>query len=231
MLKLRQPILTLALSLASLLVVSATTSAAPVYDVFGPLPALQAGGSINQNVAIANSVSGLTLGLTAQQRYFNPALTNNGAGTFFAGTGQNNGLGSSAYQGALWNFNFYIQNTSMNVYTYTLFYGQVGGPTYSFNPALDTDAYAFAGSLQDSQNLLFSNFGGAPNAFSGTFDPNANADYQFLLQAFDINGTVVAQSGIVVRVGTGNVPEGGSTLALLSLALGGAAFFRRKLVA
>jgi VPDSG-CTERM motif len=206
--------------------------AAPQYGTFGPLPALTAGGSINQSVAISTA-PGLTIGLTAQQRYFNPLVTNNGAGTFFAGTGQNNGGpgSSSAFQGSLWNFDFFIGGTNIAGYTFTLSYGLVGAQIYSFNPLLDLDA-PVGGTFQDSQNLLFSNFGGAPNAFAGLFDPNANADYEFTLTARNLAGGIAATSDIIVHVGSGSaVPDTGSTLLMLTGALAGLTLLRRRMLA
>ena len=210
--------------------------AAPVGNVysFGPLPNLTAGGTPTKNVAITTALNGnLILGLSAQQRYFNPAVTDNGAGMFFAGTGQNNGLGSSAYQGALWNFDFYIENKTSNLFTYEITYGLVGGTVYTFDPAADADA-SHAGTLQDSQNLMFSNFGGAPNAFAGTFDPNADANYQFSLTAKS-RGSLLGETHITVRVGNGSpvpsVPDAGSTSMMLGVALAGIAGLRRKFAA
>lgn len=59
-------------------------------------------------------ISVITLGLTAHQRFFNPPLTNDGAGTFGATPGQNNGLPPSTSTGiyATWNFAFYINSSS-----------------------------------------------------------------------------------------------------------------------
>ncbi len=205
-----------------------------MFIAYGPLPNLTAGGTPTKNVAITTALNGnLILGLSAQQRYFNPAVTDNGAGMFFAGTGQNNGLGSSAYQGALWNFDFYIESKTSTSFTYEIAYGLVGGTIYSFNPELDTDA-PHAGTLQDSQNLMFSTFGGAPNGFAGTFNPSADADYQFSLTAKS-GQTLLGETHITVRVGNGSpfpsVPDAGSTSMMLGVALAGIAGLRRKFAA
>lgn len=217
---------------------SSVALAIPVYDTFGPLPALTAGGTTEKNAAISTGLNGaLTLGLSAQQRYSNPPLTDDGEGTFFAGTGQNNGLSGSHPQGALWNFDFYINNTSTTKLTYSIAYGLVGGTVYTFDP---TPWYSDQ-SFQDSQNLMFSNFGffGPANGFASSFDPNANADYEFLLTATDKQNNVVAASGINVRVGTGSslldpgspVPDTGSTCMMLGFAFAGIASLRRKFAA
>lgn len=76
----------------------------PSYTTFGPLPAATFGGTGIPNSAVSitrvvNPSGGgdLTLGLTAHQRYDNPAVTNNGAGTFFAGAGNDSAHGAPNY--------------------------------------------------------------------------------------------------------------------------------------
>ena len=72
------------------------------------------------------------------------------------------------------------------------------------------------GDAQDSWNLGMAFFTGAP-----AFDPTASGEYDFMLQVFRI-GNEVATSAISVVVA--NVPEAGSSIALLglgALALGG----------
>ncbi len=59
----------------------------PKFDSFGPLPAATYGGTgiPNDPSAITTIVDGsntITLGLTATPRYYNPAIKNDGAGTF-----------------------------------------------------------------------------------------------------------------------------------------------------
>ena len=92
----------------------------PVFTSFGALAAATFGGSgiPNDAVAITQIVDGdnvITLGLTAHQRYFNPPLVNDGAGTFAAGPGSNfgdpgnpGGPGPGTALGATWNFAFYV---------------------------------------------------------------------------------------------------------------------------
>jgi protein with PEP-CTERM/exosortase system signal len=232
----KKQILTLSLGLLS----ASMAMAAPTYTSFAPLPALIAGNTPAKDVAITTSVSGgLTLGLSVQQRISNAAPTDDNAGTFFVGTGSNFGnpalpAGPSIYQGSTWNFDFYIGGQSVGAYIYELSYGLAGGTVYTFNPTLDVDAITFfgtTGAYQDSQNLMFSNFGTVPNAFAGSFDPNADATYELLLKATPIasTGGAVVQSGITVVVGRGSaVPDAGSTLALMGAAFVGIAGLRRK---
>jgi hypothetical protein len=218
---------------------SALAFASPTFDTFGALPAATFGGSGNPNAAVAITTSGsLTLGLAAQQRYFNPALTNDGAGTFFATAGQNDGLAGKS-QGALWNFDYYINNTTTaeaDPFTYTLEYGRVGGTVYSLNPLGIADNGTVSGfGGQNSQNLSFPFYGTLAGfqfnnfALSGDFDPAVNAVYQFDLIAKDANLTEQARVGILVNVSGGSsVPDGGSSCLLVGVALLGLVGFRRK---
>ena len=86
-----------AVALAASLGITGEAVSAPVFDVFGPLSeATFGGGGIpNDNMAITTITTGaddfktvITLGLSATRRHSNPALTNDGAGTFFAGGGR-----------------------------------------------------------------------------------------------------------------------------------------------
>jgi hypothetical protein len=132
--------------------------------------------------------------MSATQRYGNPALTNDGAGTYFAGAGSNTGPGSPAEtaEGALWNFNYYINIDSttetLEDYQITIFYDF--DTAFDNGPAglgtIDVTA-AIAGSgatlVEDSQNLMFSFLAtGVPGvvfAPGGAFDPLALGEYNF----------------------------------------------------
>lgn len=213
---------------------------------FGPLPAANFGGSGNPNSAVQvttwnSPIAGdtITLGLAAQQRYTNPALANNGAGTYYANPGANV-QGPSATLGALWNFDYYINVSSSDIgrYHFKLL--------YDFDPAANTPKAqlgvidinagllglgidpASIKTVQDSENLLFpflSTPGGGITPPSGTFDPNANGEYTFILEEVNADGTVQAESDIKVVVG---VPDTNSTALLLSLAMGGLFVFASK---
>lgn len=228
------------LTFAGLLTVSAAF-AVPSYDTFGSLPAATFGGTGIPNDAVAiktitdGSVS-VTLGLTAHQRYDNPALANNGAGVFTAQPGANVKGGTL---GALWNFAFYVNVT-----------GTLASPwsfdvLYDFNPGANTPESSLGAihlgntlGADDSQNLLFAYLDGstaigglaATLGFTtpptGSFNPNADGEYSFALIARDVTGAEVGRSAITVNVGSGaSVPDAGSTAGLALLSLGGLIVF------
>jgi len=199
-------------TLLFILTIPNTASGSPLFDTFGPLDAATFGGTgiPNQEVAISsqfvNGTSLITIAMSATQRYGNPALTNDGSGTYFAGAGSNTGPGSPAgtVEGALWNFNYYINIDSstetLSDYDITLF--------YDFDPAFDngpaglgtiniTNGILFSPDptitlVEDSQNLMF---GFLASGFPGiitaptypAFDPNVTGEYNFGIQ--------VSQSG------------------------------------
>ena len=199
--------------IAALATMPGLASAVPLYDYFGPLPEATFGGTgiPNEEVAVSTQFEDgdttITVALSATQRFFNPALTNDGAGTYFAQAGSNfGGPGStSTTEGALWNFNYYIKIDSptrtIADYDITLFYDF--DPTFDNGPAglgtsnisgaigdgllvgdgIPTDATLFEG----SQNLLFDfladdvpGYQTAPTY--GAFDPNATGEYNFAIQ-------------------------------------------------
>lgn len=233
---------------------SAPVHAAPItptYDTFGTLSGATFGGSgiPNDAVAISTISTGdgtLTFGLTAHGRYLNPAVGNNGMGTFFAMPGSNfgdptNATMPSSTLGATWNFAYYIGvqgATSLGD-----FLAATSGAIrilYDFKPGAGTDQsqlgiidLATAGgagiysvtTVQDSENLLFgflTTGGTGITPPSGTFDPNASGEYTFALQYLDAAGAVVGQSAINV-----DVPEP-ATLAIVGFGLAGLGIMRRK---
>ena len=177
-------------------------TAAPLFDTFGPLPEATFGGTgiPNDAVAISSQFSNgttslITVAMSATQSYSNPALSNDGAGTYFAQAGSNTG-GPDGRLGALWNFNYYIKIDSatetLSDYQINLF--------YDFDPAFDngpsglglidvTAAIAAAPGatlVEDSQNLMFgflaTGIPGVVAAPGGSFDPNALGEYNFGIQ-------------------------------------------------
>jgi len=191
-------------------VVPSAVIASPLYDSFGPLDQATFGGTgiPNDEVAISSQFSNgdslITIAMSATQRYDNPALTNDGAGTYFAGAGSNTPTGTTT-EGALWNFNYYIKIDSptetLADYDITLFYdfdpafdnGPAGLGTINMtNAILGGPAPATTTLVEDSQNLMFgflaSDIAGllvAPTY--AAFDPNALGEYNF--------GISVGQSG------------------------------------
>jgi hypothetical protein len=211
------------------------TPLAPAYDTFGPLTGATFGGTGNPTdpVAIRNITDGnnsITLGLAAQQRYFNPPLTS-ANGTYFATSGQNNGLGSSSFQGATWNFDFYF-NATAGDYTYKLSYGTDASALVTIDPAAigDNGATPNKGG-QNSENLLFPAFGNLSSfqLNSLVFDPNATGTYIFELAAYNRAGDQVGSSD-VINVSVRSVPDVSSTAGLLGLGLIGLGLvqFRRN---
>ena len=145
--------------------------ATPSSDSFGSLPAFDTGDGIPNDAFAISTTShdgtAITLGLSATQRFSNPALTNNGAGTFFAGTGSNFGnpsdpldQSSSSTLGATWNFNFFVGleggTLTSNDFEILL--------TYDTDPAVGNGGVGVINlglaapgvtEIQGSQNLLF----------------------------------------------------------------------------
>lgn len=224
---------------------SMATDVTPTYDTFGNLAGANFGGGgiPTQPTAITTITVGndvITLGLAATQRYSNPPLSNDGAGTYFATPGLNDGLvsGSPHALAATWNFDYYFDVKSGNPqtptpYTFKLFMGTDASSLSSIDPSFVGDNSSTPNSGgQNSENLSFLGFGTISppifqvNPLFGSFDPNANADYNFVLEAFDAAGAPLGESAIVVRVAS--APDNGSTVALLGLAIGGLGMVRRK---
>jgi hypothetical protein len=180
-------------------------------------------GISNDFVAITN-YGGVTLGLTATPRFTAPAVSNNGAGTFYATPGVASGL-------ALWNFDFYAHNASGNEVTIELM--------YDFDPGAGTEsstlgsiAYGLSAGAtsQNSWNLGFPFLASftppiAPPGYP-TFNPNAVGEYSFALILRDANSIELARTAINVNVGS--VPDAASTISLLLASLVGVFAFQRR---
>ena len=180
----------------------------PDYDTFGLLSAATFDGSgiPNDSVAITY-VGGVTLGLTATQRFSNPTVTNDGHGTFFATPGAD--TLPSTY--ARWNFSFYASNAFLNDYTLQLLWDLdpgFGTDEASLGNPLGIGTLAAGSTVQDSWNL------GMP-FLGGGFDPTAAGEYSFALILRDATGQELGRSAINVNVG--HVPDTAST-GLLALA-------------
>lgn len=224
-------------------------AASPLYDTFGPLTGANFGGTgiPNGSVAISSQfedgANTITVAMNATQRYSNPVVTNDGLGTFFAGTGSNTGgAGESPTTGALWNFNYYIDVTGPGAvlanYDIKLF--------YDFNPAFDngpanlgvvnvTNAILGGGNplltnVQGSENLMFNwltvSIPGVvtpPGGAFTSFNPNATGEYNFAIQVTRA-GWNVEQVRMDVQV----VPVP-AAVWLFGSALGLMGFARRRL--
>ncbi|TWT65344.1 PEP-CTERM sorting domain-containing protein [Allorhodopirellula solitaria] len=214
----------------------------PEFEEFGALPAATFGGSgiDNSSVAVDRYASSyfniensrVTLGLSATPRFSQPALSNDGAGTFSAVTGA---YSPSEPNTARWNVSFYISQEARffpELYGYQLL--------YDFDPAADTDeddlgrfdltAFALGQNpFQGSENVGFGYLTiNAPPLNTvpayAPFDPNVRGEYTFSLVATNISGDEVARSTIIVNT----VPEP-ATLAMFSLlTIGAAGAYRRR---
>lgn len=193
---------------ATLLAATSQLSATPIFDEFGPLDMATFGGQgiPNDEVAVSRQFFDgdniITVAMSATQRFSNPALTNDGAGTYFATTGSNfGGNNESGTEGALWNFNYYIMVEGLNGALPVLADYQID-LFYDFDTALD-NAPPSLGSInvtnailagsnpsstleEGSQNLLFGFLANPVPGFisppAGAFDPNALGEYNFGIQ-------------------------------------------------
>lgn len=222
------------------------TFATPIFDTFGPLPEATFGGTGIPNTEVAVSkqfVDGdvtITVAMSATQRFSNPALTNDGAGTYFATPGSNFGGNSeSSTEGALWNFNYYLNVEGANGATPVLADYQID-LLYDFDAGLDTsigslgsinitNGILFSSNpgetlLEGSQNLMFG-FLASPTTGViappvGAFDPNSLGEYTFAIQ--------VSSSGFNVETVAMDVQVVPEPTSLALLGLGGLTLLRRR---
>lgn len=224
-------------SVVAALSLTAAANATPVFDTFGPLDEATFGGQgiPNDEVAVSTQIVDgdvtITLAMSATQRYSNPALTNDGVGTYFATPGSNfGGNNESLNEGALWNFNYYMNVEGTNGATPILADYQIN-LYYDFDTGLDTSLGSLgvinvtnaiiggpdpsATLVEDSQNLMFgflaSAIPGVLTPPAGAFNPNDLGEYNF---ALTISGGGLPLETVAMDVQV--LPEPAS-LALLSL--------------
>jgi hypothetical protein len=152
----------------------------------------------------------LTIAMAGTQHLStNPALGNNSAGTYFAGTGLAGGR-------SLWNFDFYgsSQLGLLANYVFTLT-GTANGHTVTFNPAAVGDNVGGPNAFGNSESLDFAQFGGPLS-----YNPNADDTYNFTLSVSTITGTFLGSDNITIIAGRGAAaPDVASTATLLAAAL------------
>jgi len=236
----------------SLFSASAAFALTPNYQTFGDLSGATFGGSGIPTDPTAFSVFSdqgrtVTIGLTAHQRYSNPALTNDGAGTFFATPGTNNGTPNQIGTTATWNFAYYVSVSgpvgsivTLASYDFRL--------DYEFNPAsgsasgfgtLNLNTIGGLGTIvQGSENPTFGYLGmNIPSLVSApadVFNPNALGEYSFRLRvspsALSPNSQLnnYVSMNVVVGNPTTSVPDAGATIVLLGVGLLGMAILRRR---
>lgn len=203
--------------LAIALCLVTASNAAPITPVgtsFGALPGATFNGTDIPNGAVQIWTNGtITLGLTATQRYENPTVTNNGAGTFYATTGNDAANGKPTY--GTWNFDFYVSGLAEGQFAKLVLY--YGG---------DTSLNSFTlPNYQESWNLGMGFLTGVV-----PFDPSVAGSYGFGLEAYSLDGNEafrIGQSSILVNVSS--VPDSGSTLLMLGGSLAMGLFLRRRL--
>jgi hypothetical protein len=228
------------------MLLAGSAHATPIFDTFGPLDQATFGGQgiPNQEVAVSSQIVDgdvtITVAMSATQRFSNPPLTNDGAGTYFAGPGSNfGGNNESAFEGALWNFNYYMHVEGTNGATPELADYQIN-LYYDFDTGFDTPIGSLgvinvtAGILggpdpnatlvEDSQNLLFaflaSPIPGVLTPPAGAFDANALGEYNFAIEVIG-GGIGIETVAMDVQV----IPEPAS---LVALGLGGLALLTRR---
>src|SRR6056297_2251906 len=245
-----------ALALMGLLAMPTGADAAPVtpnFQTFGDLnvPAQAdvtfGGDGIPTDPSAFTNLQGnngdtLTLGITAHQRFANPPLGNDGAGTFTAQAGANDGTPGNPGTQSTWNFAWFAElvpgagsTSTLSDYEVTLFYDLDPGVgtdrndlgTWDIGETATADPDISETLFQSSQNATFgflaTDFPGFSSAPSFTaFDPFAAGEYSFALRS------TLGEVAINVNVNPIPLPAAGWLLLTAVGGLGLAARRRRK---
>lgn len=232
----------LAATFAALAVAETASAQAitPTGTRFGSLSQATFGGTGIPNDAVqVYETQTLTLGLTATQRcgsvVCNPALSNNGAGVFYANPGVDLNPPSPGDPYAQWNWNFFIGGADAKKYNYKLYYdfnAAAGNSMASHGTVSLTSNLLGPSPYENSWNLgmnfLTGSLGITPPP--GTFDPNALGEYTFAIVAYEKAGFMDLGFGNEVgrvAMAVNTVPEPSSYM-LVAAGLGGLAFMRRR---
>jgi hypothetical protein len=194
--------LQLAIMAASL---AGAMSASASVTTFGSLPGATFGGTGNPNNAvevttITDGGNTITLGLAAQGRYENPALGNNGNGTYYATTGANYGnpanpadKSQSTILGSTWNFDFYANiagGGNLSGYTFVLNYPLTPVTPVGNLGSLNLNAAAVAALVTSGDTLAAAE---AAVSTLTTIQDGENLDFAFL--ATSVAGVVSPPAG------------------------------------
>jgi PEP-CTERM motif len=197
---------------AGLSIISASVASAQAVAPAGALctlaPDSYGGSGIPTDRSMCSTFGLVTIALEASPRYFSPALTDNGAGTFFATTGISTGAPVNAGF-ADWNFDYAIMG-ALSTQFFRLYVDS--------DPGVGTDisvipGFTGPGDNQDSSNLHF---------WSALFNPDTPGQYSFELdQCADVTCIRAdALQRVAINVNVVGSPEP-ATLALFATGLAG----------
>ena len=214
-------------------------SAWTIYDDFGLFEDATWGGAgiSNDNVAVSmqivNGLDTIRIAMNATERFSNPEPSNNGAAIYTAGTGSNfGGAGESGTEGALWNWNFFIDISGPSVladYQIDLYYdldaagpgafGDLSGLGKIDITAILLATDPFATLTEGQRNNLFGVLGVDSfgiDAPAAVFDPDAVGNYQY---AITVTRSGFSVDNVVMEVNVVPIPAAawlfGSGLGLL----------------